>query len=93
MTRSVCRDSLNGATISPVLWLIVLKETLRMLDRSHAKVVPYADDLVIKVRVMFPSVTYEMLEGAFEKLFSTFSSAGRTKLGLLPLPDPLANNT
>lgn len=50
LTRVVSGGTHNA--ILSVLWLIVMDESLRILDRSKVKVVAFADNLVILVHWM-----------------------------------------
>lgn len=48
--------------------MIVMNESLRMLDRSGVKVVSYIDYLVILLLGMFSSVISEIMEGTLGKV-------------------------
>lgn len=63
MIRIVSRGTPQVDVTYPMLWLIVINEILPILDRNGVKVVTYADDLVILVSEMLPSVMSETVEG------------------------------
>lgn len=80
-SKKVNRGTPQGGVISPLLWLLVINKILLRLDNMRIKTVAYADDVVIIVSGLFPSVLSEIMNGALEALNDW---ATRSGLGVNP---------
>lgn len=53
---------------STMLWLIIMNNTTRKLNRGKVKVVAYANDVVILISEMLPTILNKTLERALEEV-------------------------
>lgn len=68
ITKTVSREMPQSGVNSTVLWLIIMNNTTKKPDRGKMKVIAYANDVVILVSEMFPTILSKTLERALQEL-------------------------
>jgi hypothetical protein len=58
----------QGGVISPLLWILVADELLRILEAERIYATAYADDFVILVRGRFEEVLPDLIEKALRRV-------------------------
>jgi len=66
--RNVSRGISEGRVLSPLLWVIVVKKLLSLLDEAGTNVVANADDVVIILQGKFPQTLCNLMEIALYTL-------------------------
>lgn len=52
----VNRGTPQGGVLSPLLWLLVVNQILKVLENQHFKAIAYADDGSITISGLFPNI-------------------------------------